>query len=92
MDDELIKGISVVKSSKHRQEILEIINNEILTPSEISKKSNLRLNHVSMYLNDLKTFNLVECLNEDTRKGRLYSISTLGKRVIVMINTGVKDE
>ena len=92
MDEELIKAISAVKSSKHRQEILELIKGEILTPSEISKKSGLRLNHVSMYLNELKNSNLVECLNEDSKKGRLYATSKFGKRVADMIRNGVKDE
>ena len=92
MDEDLIKAISLVKSSKHRQKILELINDEVLTPSEISKKSNLRLNHVSMYLNDLKELKIVECLNEDSKKGRLYTASNLGKHVAEMIHNGVKNE
>jgi predicted transcriptional regulator len=92
MDENLIKAISLVKSSKHRLNILELINDEVLTPSEISKKCNLRLNHVSMYLNDMKFHDIVECLNEDSKKGRLYTTSKLGKHVADMIHNGVKDE
>jgi predicted transcriptional regulator len=92
MEKDLIKAISLVKASKHRQQILELIHVEILTPSEISKKCDLRLNHVSMYLNDLKEFELVECLNEASKKGRLYTASKLGKQVTDMIHNGVKNE
>jgi predicted transcriptional regulator len=92
MEEDLITAISLVKASKHRQHILELIHDEVLTPSEISKKSDLRLNHVSMYLNDLKEFELVECLNEDTKKGRLYTASKLGQQVTEMIHNGVKNE
>ena len=92
MDEDLINAISLVKSSKHRQKILELINDEVLTPSEISKKSSLRLNHVSMYLSDLKELEIVECLNEDSKKGRLYTASKLGKHVAEMIHNGVKNE
>lgn len=92
MDVDLIKAISLVKSSKHRLKILELINEDVLTPSEISKKSSLRLNHVSMYLNALKEHEIVECLNEDSKKGRLYTASKLGKQVADMIHNGVKNE
>jgi len=45
-----------------------------------------------MYLNDLKELEIVECLNEDSKKGRLYSASKFGKHVAEMIHNGVKNE
>ena len=91
MDEKLINAISFIKSSKHRPKILELISDEMLTPSEISRKTNIRLNHVSMYLSDLKTNDIVVCLNEDTKKGRLYTLSKLGKRAILTLSHGVKE-
>ena len=82
MDQKLITAISLVKSSRHRRKIVGTINNSIVTPSEISKESSIRLNHVSMYLSELKEGGLVECLNESAKKGRLYQLTELGKKVI----------
>ena len=55
-------------------------------PSEIAKEVKIRLNHVSMFLKDLKLNGLVECLNEETRKGRLYQLTKLGKDVITKLS------
>ncbi|MBU4308274.1 MAG: winged helix-turn-helix domain-containing protein [Nanoarchaeota archaeon] len=82
MEKEMIDAISLIKSSKYRYKVLKAIKEEVLTPSEISKKVDLRLNHVSMVLTDLKNKKLVECLNEETKKGRLYQLTKLGKNAI----------
>ena len=55
------------------------------TPSEISKESGIRLNHVSLYLSELKKSELVECLNENAKKGRLYHLTNLGENVFETI-------
>jgi predicted transcriptional regulator len=82
MEKEMIDAISLIKSSEYRHKVLRAIRNEVLTPSEIAKKTELRLNHVSMVLTDLKDKKLVECLNEETKKGRLYQSTKLGKNAI----------
>lgn len=81
MEEKLIKSISHVKNSKYRFNVLKVLNEaELLTPREIADKVNLRLNHVSMTLSELKAMDLVECVNEDSKRGRLYKITTLGKK------------
>jgi len=78
----VVEGIALVKSSEYRRKILKAIGDGILTPSEIAEKVGIRLNHVSMTLHSLKESGLVECLNEEARKGRLYRLTALGKNVI----------
>ena len=85
MDEELIKSISLIKSSSYRQKILESLGTNIMTPAEIAKSSGFRLNHVSMYLTDMKEAGLVQCLNEDSKKGRLYQMTDLGKKAIKFV-------
>ncbi|MEW6294809.1 MAG: winged helix-turn-helix domain-containing protein [Candidatus Diapherotrites archaeon] len=82
MDSELIKPISLLKSSKYRQKILEFIGDKTITPKEISKGIDVRINHVSMFLRDLKKNKLVECLNEEDKRGRLYQLTRIGKKVL----------
>jgi len=86
MDDDLVGALSFIKSSAHRQKILESLSSTIKTPSEIAKETDMRLNHTSMYLGELKKKRLIICLNEGSRKGRLYQITGLGKRVLEILN------
>ena len=78
----MINAISLIKSSEYRHKVLKAIGDEVVTPSEIARKVDLRLNHVSMVLTDLKNKKLVKCLNEETKKGRLYELTELGKNAI----------
>jgi len=78
----MINAISLIKSSEYRHKVLKAIGDEVVTPSEIARKVDLRLNHVSTVLTDLKDKKLVKCLNEETKKGRLYQLTELGKNAI----------
>ena len=78
----MIKGISIIKNSEYRKKILiSLTDVNYLTPSEISDKTKLRLNHVSNFLKDLKDNKLIICLNDEDKRGRLYQITELGKKV-----------
>lgn len=54
----------------------------IKIPSAIAEDIGLRTNHVSNVLKDLKENNLVVCLNETARKGRLYKNTDLGLEIL----------
>ncbi len=82
MQKQMVTGISLVKSSEYRNKIMRAIGDSIKMPSEIATATSIRLNHVSMFLKGLKENNLVECLNESSKKGRLYRLTRLGKDVI----------
>ncbi|MBT4541132.1 winged helix-turn-helix transcriptional regulator [Candidatus Woesearchaeota archaeon] len=83
MDKQMIKSISLLKNSKYRRIILYSLSDvNYLTPSEIAEKTEIRLNHVSNFLKDLKDNKLIVCLNEEEKRGRLYKITELGKRVV----------
>jgi len=85
MDEQTIQSLSILKSSLHRRKIVESLSSSLLTPSEISKITNLRLNHVSMYLLQLKKAGLLECLNEESKKGRIYQLTDLGKKTLKLM-------
>ena len=78
----LIEKVSFIKLSKHRTKILKILKNKMMMPSEIRKESNLSYTHLSRYLNSLKDKDLIVCLNEDSKKGRYYQITTEGEKVL----------
>ena len=86
MQKGMVTAVSLLKSSEYRLKIIQAIGNDTLTPSEIANKINIRLNHVSLFLKELKTKKLVKCLNEESRKGRLYELTKLGKNAIDKLN------
>lgn len=53
-----------------------------MTPSEIADENNIRITQISAALRDLKEKELVKCLNENIRKGRLYEITDLGLMIL----------
>ena len=49
---------------------------------KIAKDSGIRTNHISKVLSELKGKEIVECINEEARKGRLYRLTSTGKEVL----------
>lgn len=71
--------ISLLARSKKRISVLKSLENEKKIPSKIGKDIDDNSNHVSKYLKTLKDAELVECLNEEDKRYRFYSITEKGK-------------
>lgn len=84
-NDEIFELVGYILASEYRTNILKCIGNNMKIPSAIAEEIGLRTNHVSNVLKDLKGKNLVVCLNEDARKGRLYKNTDLGLEVLKYI-------
>lgn len=85
-DDELLKLTSYVEISKYREKTLKSIGNNVKIPTNIAKDSGIITNHISKVLSELKSKEIVECINEEARKGRLYRLTDTGKEVLESIN------
>ena len=81
-NDELLKLTSYVQISKYREKTLKSIGDEVKIPTNIAKDSGIRTNHISKVLSELKSKEIVECINEEARKGRLYRLTDTGKEVL----------
>ena len=66
---------------------MKSLDGEVLIPSQIAKNSGIRTNHISKVLSELKAHELVECINPEVRKCRLYRLTEKGKTVSKNINT-----
>lgn len=83
MDEkELYSILGFVKVSKYRTDTLKTIGNSYKMPSEIARESDLKTSQVSSALIDLKKKNLVVCLNEEVKKGRIYKCSEDGLEIL----------
>ena len=81
-NDELLKLTSYVQISKKRKKTLKSIGDDVKIPTNIAKDSGIRTNHISKVLSELKSKEIVECINEEARKGRLYRLTDTGKEVL----------
>ena len=81
LSDELLIEISYVQISKYRTKTMKSLNGNVKIPSAIARDSGIRTNHISKVLSELKAHELVECINPEVRKGRLYRLTDKGEKV-----------
>ncbi len=83
--------ISLLARSKRRINVLKSLEKENKIPSRIGKDIKDNSNHVSKYLKTLKDAELVECLNEDDKRYRFYSITEKGKYYLEKVEKEYND-
>ena len=85
MDENEKKEFDVVRyvnKSSYRRRAMKAIGHNVKIPKEIAHDSDILQNHISNVLRDLKDKELVECLNPDMKKGRLYRLSENGLDIL----------
>lgn len=78
--------IEYVEKSQYRSKVLKSLSNDAKMPSQIAKDTEIVQNHISNTLRQLKDHDLVECINPEVRKGRLYRLTNDGEDVVKNIN------
>ena len=81
-EEEFLELVAYVKASNHRVNILKFIDYNLKTPKEIGDALDIRTNHISNLLADLRKHDLVVCATPNVRKGRLYKLTDDGSRVL----------
>ena len=79
MDEETL---DFVQRSTYRQRVLTALEDNVLMPTEIAKRSSIKTNHVSKVLSELKSKELIELVNPEARKGRLYRLTDNGEEIV----------
>lgn len=82
VSDEILIETSYVQISTYRTKVIQSLNNKIKIPTQIAKDTGIKTNHISKVLSDLKAHKLIECINEEVRKGRLYRLTPKGNQVL----------
>lgn len=84
--DELMSLAAYVLISSYRERTMTVLfNNGAMTPKFIAANAGFRPNHVSKVLGELKEKELVVCINEEVRKGRLYRLTNLGREIFPIL-------
>ena len=68
--------------SSYRANTVKTLKNEVKTPTNIAEDAGIRVNHISKVLRELKESGVAECINEDSRKGRLYRLTDVGDEIV----------
>ena len=82
LSDEMLTEISYVQISQYRTKVMKALDGEVKIPTNIARDSGIRTNHISKVLGELKKHELVECINPEVRKGRLYRLTDTGEDVV----------
>ena len=82
LSDEMLTEISYVQISSYRLKVIKALEDDVKIPSQIAKDSEIRQNHISKVLSELKAHELVECINPEVRKGRLYRLTDKGEVIL----------
>jgi len=85
METEYIDEIGFVKISEQRQKIMKDLKDKLKIPTEIAKSTNMSVSEVSRSLRTLKDREIVVCLNENKRVGRVYTLTDKGKKILKTI-------
>ena len=82
LSDEMLTEISYVQISKYRAKVMKSLEGNVKIPTAIANDSGIRTNHISKVLGELKAHELVECINPEVRKGRLYRLTDKGDELV----------
>lgn len=80
-DQKFIDAVSFAQSGTNRSKVIKSLGDEMKLPSVIADELDLRISQISATLSELKSENIVICLNEDKKRGRLYKLTDLGLKV-----------
>lgn len=61
---------------------MKSLDEEVKIPSEIANDAEIFQNHISNTLRQLKEHELVECINPEVKRGRLYRLTGNGKKIV----------
>jgi len=82
LSDEMLKELIYVKISKNRTKVMKSLDGEVKIPTQIAKDCDIVTNHISNNLKLLKDHELVECINPEVKKGRLYRLTEKGEEIV----------
>lgn len=81
LSDEMLTEISYVKISQYRTKVMKSLEERLKHQQSLLKIRKLG-HYISKVLAELKAHELVECINPEVRKGRLYRLTDKGDELV----------
>jgi DNA-binding MarR family transcriptional regulator len=79
------ESLGFILASSYRTNIVLTLGSHVATPKQMANVTNLRIGHVSNVLKSLVDRELIECVNAEAKRGRIYRLTPKGKRVFEMM-------
>ena len=86
MEDDVLTVYGYVISSSYRENSVKSLNESNKIPTNLAEDIGIRTNHISKVLKELKECGVVECINEEKRKNRVYRLTSMGQDVAKLID------
>jgi len=74
------KDYSFVIRSEHRKRVFDVLNKP-KTPTQLAKELDINLGYISNIIISLLDRKLIECLNPDEKRHRLYRRNSKGEKL-----------
>lgn len=82
-DMEYDELVNFINRSSYRVNVLkDLSDGDVKMPRDIAIDCNILPNHISNVLTQLRKLGLLECINPEYKKGRLYRLSDDGKTIL----------
>ena len=85
-EKQLISLSAYILISKNRTSVFKALENTGQMPRDLAKETHIRPNYVSALLAELKEKDLVECINPEVHKGKVYRLTEKGKEISEFMN------
>ena len=86
-NEEILEKVAFVLASEHLKNIILFLGEDLHTPKQIGDAIDVRTNHISNLLSQLRKNNLVYCATPKMRKGKLYTLTDDGRYVFEYIKS-----
>lgn len=87
IEEEFLEKVAYVLASEHRTNIILFLGDGLHTPKQIGDAIHVRTNHISNLLAQLRKNDLVYCATPKIHKGKLYTLTDDGMRVLDYIKS-----
>ena len=71
---------------------MKTLDDDVKIPTKIANDTSINVNHISKVLKELKNKSIVECMNEEAYRGRLYRLTDTGKDILENIKEKEKKD
>ena len=77
----MLYKLAFVKASKHRTNIVKSLHRCNKTPKDLSMEFSVHQNTISGTLRQLRDQKIVEVINPEAKKGRIYKLTDIGLEI-----------
>jgi len=77
----MLKLMARINISSYRLKTVKALKDGDKIPSQIAKDADIRINHISSILKELKELGIVVCLNEEDKRNRIYQLTPTGRQI-----------